>query len=80
MWDHKLPEQETEATFEVHRSKGRLLLSNGEIKMLQGVREIFDLTDAPASDEPPPSEGKIILIGRELGGVDFAGSFKRCLR
>lgn len=80
LWDHKLPGHESESQFEVHRSKGRLLLDNGEIKMLQGVREVFDLTDAPPSDEPPPTEGKIILIGRELGNIDFVSSFKECLQ
>lgn len=80
LWDHRLPEQEVASDFEVHRSKGRLLLDNGEIKMLQGVREIFDLTDAPPSSESPPPEGKIILIGRGLDAVDFAGSFRKCLR
>lgn len=80
LWDHKLPGHESESQFEVHRSKGRLLLDNGEIKMLQGVREVFDLTDAPPSDESPPTEGKIILIGRELGNIDFVSSFKECLQ
>lgn len=80
LWDQKLPEQDNEAEFEVHRSKGRILLDNGEIKMLQGVREVFDLTDAPPTTEPPPSDGKIIFIGRGLKNVDFAGSFSRCLQ
>jgi CCR4-NOT transcription complex subunit 2 len=82
LWDHRLPDQDKdkEYDFEVHRTKGRLLFDNGDIKMLQGVREVFEMTDAPASDEPPPSEGKIILIGRGLGGADFEDSLKQILR
>ncbi len=52
------------------------MFDNGDIKMLQGVREIFELIDAPASDEPSPTSGKIIFIGRHVAGVDFEQSFR----
>lgn len=52
------------------------MFDNGDIKMLQGVREIFDLIDAPASDEASPTSGKIIFIGRHVAGVDFEQSFR----
>lgn len=65
--------------FEVHRSKGRLLFEDGQTKMLQGVREIFELIDAPKNDGELPSEGKIIFIGRKLGDVDFVSSFKQAI-
>ncbi|KAI9671076.1 MAG: hypothetical protein M1831_005162 [Alyxoria varia] len=32
--------------FEIHRIKGRILLQDGRVMFLQGVREIFELTDA----------------------------------
>ena len=77
MWDSRLPEQETGPGFEIHRSKGRLVFDDGPMMMLQGVQEIFELTEAPASDEEAPAEGKIILIGRGLDRVDFEGGFRR---
>ncbi|KAJ3497563.1 hypothetical protein NLG97_g1805 [Lecanicillium saksenae] len=62
LWENELPGTQTPQKFEIHRSKGRLIFDNDEIKMLQGVREIFELIDAPASDEPLPTSGKIIFI------------------
>ncbi|PTB80355.1 cobW-domain-containing protein [Trichoderma longibrachiatum ATCC 18648] len=56
LWDHKLPDTETAVEFEIHRSKGRLVFDNGDVKLLQGVREIFELIDAP--------EGADISIAR----------------
>ncbi|KAM3534546.1 hypothetical protein MY4038_002234 [Beauveria bassiana] len=66
LWENELPGTDQAQKFEIHRCKGRLIFDNGEIKMLQGVREIFELIDAPTSDEPTPASGKIIFIG---GGV-----------
>ncbi|KAF5604987.1 dopamine-responsive protein [Fusarium pseudoanthophilum] len=78
LWDRKLPEDEKEGDFEIHRSKGRLVFANGEVKMLQGVREVFEINDGPLGDETP-KEGKIILIGRNVAGVGFEDSFKKAL-
>ncbi|KAL9488486.1 hypothetical protein ACSS6W_000763 [Trichoderma asperelloides] len=64
LWDHKLPDAENASEFEIHRSKGRLVFKNGNVKLLQGVREIFEIMDAPNGAEITSTEGKIILIGR----------------
>jgi hypothetical protein len=64
--------------FEIHRLKAKLPLSNGDIKIVQGVREVFEILDAPKSDDSTPeipSPGKIVLIGRNLQGVPFEESF-----
>lgn len=64
-------------TFSVHRTKGRILMTSGGIKMVQGVREVFEIVDlkdsstkvghaSDSQDETPISEGKLILIGRGL--------------
>ncbi|RGP79460.1 putative dopamine-responsive [Fusarium longipes] len=78
LWDSKLPEADKEGDFEIHRSKGRLVFTNGEVKMLQGVREVFEINDGPSEDDTP-KEGKIILIGRNVAGVGFEGSFKKAI-
>ena len=79
LWDHQLPGTAATAEFEIHRSKGRLVFENGDVKMLQGVREVFELIDAPASGEPPPPGGKIILIGRRVADVNFEQSFRESI-
>ncbi|KAF4975828.1 hypothetical protein FZEAL_7447 [Fusarium zealandicum] len=76
LWDSKLPEAEEASGFEIHRSKGRLVFANGDVKMLQGVREVFEINSGPRDDEAP-KEGKIILIGRNVADVGFENSFKR---
>ncbi|KAH8129399.1 cobW-domain-containing protein [Trichoderma asperelloides] len=37
LWDHKLPDAENASEFEIHRSKGRLVFKNGNVKLLQGM-------------------------------------------
>ncbi|KAM5378736.1 hypothetical protein ACJZ2D_004372 [Fusarium nematophilum] len=78
LWNSKLPEGESEGRFEIHRSKGRLVFANGDMKMLQGVREVFEIIDGPR-DEEAPTGGKIILIGRNIADIGFESSFKRAI-
>ena len=54
LWNSILPgnhsedsAEKIEPKFEVHRLKARILLSNGDVKIIQGVREIFEILDAP---------------------------------
>ncbi|QUC16960.1 uncharacterized protein UV8b_01201 [Ustilaginoidea virens] len=79
LWDSKLPEDEG-GDFEIHRSKGRVILQDGSAKMLQGVREVFELVDPPQTGETQPDQGKIIFIGRGLVEHDFVRSFERAVR
>lgn len=76
LWDSKLPGKEEPVDFEIHRSKGRLVFENGDVKMLQGVQEIFELIDAPDGAASAQKGGKIIFIGKHIANVDFAGSFR----
>jgi G3E family GTPase len=61
-------------TAEVHRVKGILPLTDGSVKMLQGVREIFELIDsshpAPVTSTENGDGGKIIMIGRRLESIE----------
>lgn len=54
------------------------MFENGDVKLMQGVREVFEINDAPG-DQEVPTEGKIILIGRNLAEVDFSKSFLQAL-
>ncbi|CAK7228178.1 hypothetical protein SCUCBS95973_006792 [Sporothrix curviconia] len=103
LWESRLPDPaggpprggRNEANnFEIHRTKGRLVLSNGSVKVLQGVRELFEIFDAPVSSPveeaaaaaapgggpaAAPESSKLILIGRRLGDFGFAKSILAAL-
>ena len=79
MWDNKLPGASSPGNWDIHRSKGRFVFKDGAVKMLQGVRELFELTDAPNPEESQSLEGKIILIGRQLDAESFQSSFKKAI-
>jgi hypothetical protein len=67
----------------VHRLKAKLLLDNGQVKIVQGVREIFEILDTP-EHEPEvinggSKEGKIVVIGRNLSSSKFNESLTAVL-
>ncbi|KAH7383725.1 CobW/HypB/UreG [Cadophora sp. MPI-SDFR-AT-0126] len=79
LWDSNLPRPGTgEEKFEIHRLKARLPLSNGDVKIVQGVRDVFDIVDTPNGREPTETasdpEGKVVLIGRNLVDKPFEES------
>ncbi|KAI9817906.1 MAG: hypothetical protein M1832_004526 [Thelocarpon impressellum] len=80
LWDAVLPFPSPQANppkFEIHRLKGRIPLTNGLLKLIQGVREVFEINDADRSTvvgESAEKGGKIVLIGRNLGGSEWRGS------
>ncbi|KAK2626310.1 hypothetical protein QTJ16_004572 [Diplocarpon rosae] len=80
LWDSKLPfPGSRHETFEIHRLKARLPISNGEVKIVQGVRDVFEIVDAAstsatASENAPILQGKIVLIGKNLIGKPFRQS------
>lgn len=77
LWDNELlgDDAEHQTPFEIHRLKGRLAVRDGKSKIIQGVRELFEIFDAPASDGEGANEtGKIVLIGRHVTDFDFEKS------
>jgi G3E family GTPase len=90
LWDAKLPGQETSNTptakserqiFEIYRLKGRVPLSDGEVKIVQGVREVFEITDAreqrknAAMGAASTDQGKLVFIGRNIAGLTLQASY-----
>ncbi|KAG7005555.1 hypothetical protein G7Y79_00019g047350 [Physcia stellaris] len=57
---------ESENPLSIHRTKGLIRHLDGATKMLQGVREVFDITDLDAAASGEGEGGKIVLIGRGL--------------
>ncbi|KAL8904064.1 MAG: hypothetical protein Q9207_003525 [Kuettlingeria erythrocarpa] len=89
LWESSLPPNETGARggFTVHRTKGQILVKDGRVLMIQGVRDVFEIIDhtsssrgvagsAVAGDEST-ARGKIVLIGKGLVGVPFQESLER---
>jgi len=88
LWESRLPLLERSATtkepkFEIHRLKGRVFAEDGSIKLLQGVREVFEILDAKESGHESTSmeasSGKLVLIGRGLRDELFRQSISRYL-
>ena len=68
---------------EIHRLKSRLVFKDGSVKMVQGVREIFEIFDGQkveTTGQGISKQGKIVLIGRGLQQVDFERSFLDAVR
>lgn len=84
LWESKLPGQSAKAGWEIHRIKGRLAMSDKKTKMLQGVREIFEIIDGAAVSNDDQAEGKteggkIVIIGRDVGDSETAKAFQTTL-
>jgi G3E family GTPase len=83
LWENQLlGREDLRATWEIHRIKGRIIFEDGSVKMLQGVREIFELIDAPSSSTSSISgatTGKIVLIGRNFGDQSTVQAFTESL-
>lgn len=84
LWENELPNDTAEhrAPFEIHRLKGRLAVENGDLKIIQGVRELFEIFDAPASgkEEGMSQTGKVVLIGRHVTEFDFERSLLEAIK
>ncbi|KAE8377671.1 CobW/HypB/UreG, nucleotide-binding domain-containing protein [Aspergillus bertholletiae] len=75
LWDSSLPTVESQpeslphpADFEIHRLKGILITEDGSSRVIQAVRDVFEIRDAePMSSDEGQKQCKIVLIGRGLG-------------
>jgi G3E family GTPase len=84
LWDAEDRQEGRARKYEVHRTKGLIRCTDGTSRIVQGVREIFDLIEIPPTEdaEDTVTEGKIVFIGRNLdrirevdsGGVDSFSS------
>jgi hypothetical protein len=88
LWDLKIPKTnpnsacDTPRTFEVHRLKARLPVDDGTVKIVQGVREIFEIIDAPQVTKVRNAScerGKLVFVGRNIAGVAFEESYLRVI-
>lgn len=87
LWDSKMPDSPTEpivaqteqlSAFEIYRLKARLPLTDGSVKIIQGVRDVFEIKDSAEQAEgsaPELAEGKIVIIGRDIADLDLEHSY-----
>ena len=78
LWEAKERQEGQTRKYEIHRTKGLIPLTDGTIRVVQGVREIFEIIEPPPQAEdgdrdPVPTEGKIVFIGRNLDLVTAEG-------
>ena len=86
LWESTLPLPDSVQSsselpsYEIHRTKGRIHLNDGSVKLLQGVREIFEFIDHPgnstaskavAEGKANLAKGKLVFIGRGLDDKMF---------
>ncbi|OJD29801.1 cobw domain-containing protein [Diplodia corticola] len=88
LWEERLPGGAPSLKFEIHRTKGRVPMLDGSLKLVQGVREVFEILDArdnPSSGQQTSGDsanqgGKVVLIGRAVDGEQFGQSLRKALR
>ncbi|KAI1505303.1 CobW/HypB/UreG, nucleotide-binding domain-containing protein [Biscogniauxia marginata] len=69
LWDSEVPnvERSQSTPIEIHRLKARIVFEDGVVKLIQGVREVFEILDgekASVQNSAVLPPGKIVLIGR----------------
>lgn len=87
LWEETLPEGALPHKFEIHRTKGLVPMLDGSLKLIQGVREVFEILDArdsPSSGQQKVSGnveqgGKVVLIGRGVESELFGRSLRKVL-
>ncbi|KAJ4337898.1 hypothetical protein N0V95_008193 [Ascochyta clinopodiicola] len=79
LWDETLPLDTPHETFEIHRLKGRVPVTDGRVLLLQGVRNLYDINEAKTPGGPN-EEAKLVLIGRGVGQEGFRASLLALLR
>lgn len=94
LWDSTLPlpsssSSSTLSHFSIHRLKGRITTLTGPTKMIQAVRDVFEMVDLnpdPDREEeggeegekenPQKENGKIVLIGRGVAALPIEESLR----
>ena len=68
LWEHKLPNEEDVGSLDVLRCKGMFKTDAGDIYVLQGVREMYDLSlaESTGGSDGAGEIGKLVFIGKGL--------------
>jgi hypothetical protein len=75
LWEAVVPCQNSDyGTIDIHRMKGRVIRDDGKHFLIQGVREVFEIFEAPGNDAT--ATGKLVLIGRGLKKAELEDSIQ----
>ncbi|RPB03229.1 cobW-domain-containing protein [Choiromyces venosus 120613-1] len=74
--DRVLGDSSKQPILDIHRLKGRAITKTGKALLIQGVRETFEIFDAPDQNSAIKAQGKLVLIGRGLRDVDVKESLE----
>jgi G3E family GTPase len=75
LWEDTLPNNVTHTSFEIHRLKGRIPVTDGRVLLVQGVRNVYDTNEVKAKvGESSQNEAKVVLIGRGVDQTAFRKS------
>jgi G3E family GTPase len=75
LWEDTLPNNATHTSFEIHRLKGRIPVTDGRVLLVQGVRNVYDTNEIKAKPDALSQEkAKLVLIGRGVNQADFRES------
>lgn len=73
LWEDTLPNNKTHERFEIHRLKGRIPVVNGNILLIQGVRNVYDVNEGKPTSQAD-DEAKLVLIGKGVAQAAFRES------
>jgi len=78
----ELPASRHGTIFSVHRLKGMIVLDTGETRMVQGVRDVFEISarmvERPQEEEV--KQGKMVIIGKHVADHRWEESLALSLR
>ena len=74
LWEEELPGSVTYTKFEIHRLKGRIHVRDGKVLLLQGVRNVYELTEGNGGEGEGRGDSKLVLIGRGVEQEAFRES------
>lgn len=79
LWEAEDRQEGHSRKYDIHRTKGLVLITDGTIRVVQGVREIFEIIEPPTvadrtgDNSNATPQGKIVFIGRNLDLISKAG-------
>jgi G3E family GTPase len=64
--------------FEIHRMKGYIPVNDGTARVIQGVREIYEMIEVERTQNQSDLDqaGKVVFIGRNLAALTISPSFE----
>lgn len=73
LWEEELPGSLSSVPFEIHRLKGRIPVIGGNTLLVQGVRNIYEMSEANSdqNDYTRDEEAKLVLIGKAVDQPAF---------